>query len=122
VEDDAMREDEVAAFGVGERGRPWSESDGGRPDGEADCEETVRRLYFFLDGALTEERRIAIRAHLDRCGDCFEALGFETELRRVVADRCKEHVPEPLKQRIAEAIRKEQDARGQRPTAGAEPL
>ena len=101
-----MSEEEVASSG---------------PGGTADCDETVRRLYHFLDGALTEERRRAISSHLDGCGDCFEALGFETELRRVVADRCKEHVPEPLKERIAAAIRREEQTRGERPTAGAEP-
>ena len=101
-----MSEEEVAASGHG---------------GSADCDETVRRLYYFLDGALTEERRRAISSHLDGCGDCFEALGFETELRRVVADRCKEHVPEPLKERIAAAIRREEQAGDERPTAGAEP-
>ena len=116
-----MSEDEVAAVDAGGSRRPCAEGEGARAADEADCEETVRRLYHFLDGALTEERRRAIRAHLDNCGDCFEVLGFETELRHVVADRCKEHVPASLKERIADAIRREQEARGPLPTAGAEP-
>ena len=45
----------------------------------ADCEETVHRLYHFLDGALTESRRRAISAHLDICGDCLDAVDFEAE-------------------------------------------
>lgn len=109
-----MGEDEVVAD-AGELGG-FPASDGAGEAGDAGCEETVRRLYYFLDGALTEERRVAIRAHLDSCGDCFEALGFETELRRVIADHCRERVPEALKDRIAEAIRREAAAQ-----AGTEP-
>lgn len=112
-----MCEDEVAAV-LGGTERPGAGGEGTQTVPDVDCQETVRRLYLFLDGALTEERRRAIRFHLDGCGDCFEVLGFETELRRVVADRCKEHVPETLKQRIAEAIRQEQADRGEEPAAG----
>ena len=73
----------------------------------ADCEEAVHRIYHFLDGELTEERRSAIATHLDNCGPCVDAFGFEAELRRVVANRCKDRVPDQLRQRIAEAIRHE---------------
>lgn len=71
---------------------------------EADCEETVQRLYYFLDGELTDERRRAISAHLDSCVDCLDAVDFEAELRRVVADRCKDRVPDSLRDRVAEAL------------------
>ena len=77
---------------------------------EVDCEETVHRLYHYLDGELTDERRLAIRAHLDRCAPCVAALGFETELRRVISDRCKDRVPESLVVRIADAIDHERSA------------
>ncbi|MCU1490604.1 MAG: anti-sigma factor [Acidimicrobiaceae bacterium] len=78
----------------------------------ADCEETVHRLYNFLDGELTEERRVAISSHLDGCGDCLEAVDFEAELRRVISDRCKDRVPEQLRNRIAEALHFEQSRGG----------
>jgi mycothiol system anti-sigma-R factor len=71
------------------------------------CDETIERLYFYLDGELTEQRRVEIARHLDMCGPCVGAYGFETELRRVVANRCKDHVPDALIVRIAEAIRSE---------------
>ena len=74
---------------------------------ELDCTETVRRLYDFLDGELTEERRQKIRIHLDHCGPCEEVFEFQAELRRVIADRCKDRVPDQLRHRIAEAIDRE---------------
>jgi len=73
----------------------------------ADCEETIERLYWFLDGELTEERRIAIRLHLDECGPCLKAVDFEAELRRLIADKCRDRVPDGLRERIAAAIRLE---------------
>jgi mycothiol system anti-sigma-R factor len=73
------------------------------------CDETIERLYFYLDGELTEERREEIRLHLDLCGPCVDVYGFETELRRVIANRCKDHVPPSLIERVAVALREEQD-------------
>ena len=72
-----------------------------------DCEEAVHELYHYLDGELTEERRVEIRIHLDYCGPCGGAAAFESELRRVIADRCKDRVPEGLILRVAEAIDEE---------------
>ena len=53
-------------------------------DGSPDCEETIERLYIYLDGELTEERRLTIKAHLDDCSPCLDAYDFEMELRREV--------------------------------------
>jgi mycothiol system anti-sigma-R factor len=79
------------------------------PAGFVGCDETIERLYFYLDGELTDERRLEITRHLDMCGPCVGAYGFETELRRVIANRCKDHVPEKLIMRVAEALREEHD-------------
>ena len=72
-----------------------------------DCEEAVHELYHYLDGELTEERREEIRVHLDWCGPCSGAADFEAELRRVIANRCKDRVPDGLIRRVAEAIDEE---------------
>jgi mycothiol system anti-sigma-R factor len=87
-------------------------ADPARPQGVAKagfvgCDESIERLYVYLDGELTEERRIEITRHLDLCGHCVSAYGFETELRRVIASRCKDHVPDELITRVADALRQE---------------
>ncbi len=79
----------------------------GPPAGFVSCDETIERLYFYLDGELTEQRRIEIARHLDLCGPCVGAYGFESELRRLVANRCQDHVPEALRDRVAQALREE---------------
>ena len=72
-----------------------------------DCVEAVHELYVYLDGELTEERRREIRVHLDWCGPCHGAADFEAELRKVIANRCKDRVPDSLIRRVAEAIDEE---------------
>jgi mycothiol system anti-sigma-R factor len=69
----------------------------------ADCNETLRELYLYLDGQLTEDDRVHIQQHLD---------DFEAELRLVVRSRCFEEVPEPLRARIAKALEREQEQLG----------
>jgi mycothiol system anti-sigma-R factor len=76
--------------------------------GFVDCDETIERLYYYLDGELTEQRRIEISRHLDLCGPCVRAYGFEAELRKVVASRCKDRVPDSLVSRVAAALAAEQ--------------
>jgi len=73
-------------------------------DADVDCTSAIHQLYHYLDGELTDERRDRISEHLDYCGPCAGAAGFEAELRLVIANRCKDHVPESLRVRIAELI------------------
>ena len=70
-----------------------------------DCVESLKELYTFLDGELTVERRTHIQHHLEGCQDCYEAFDFEAELKIVVSTRCREEVPEHLRQRVADALR-----------------
>lgn len=74
------------------------------PSPQVDCSETLSWLYEFLDGELTDDRRRAIETHLNFCPPCGSAVTFEAELRRVIADRAKDHVPEQLRSRIATAL------------------
>ena len=70
-----------------------------------DCAESLKELYTFLDGELTSERRVHIQHHLEDCQNCYEAFDFEAELRIVVSTRCKDEVPEHLRQRVADALK-----------------
>src|ERR1700722_4577450 len=73
-------------------------------DEEVDCREALHRIYHFLDGELTPDRRLEIESHLNYCSPCLQMFGFEAELRRVVANKCRDTVPGGLRARIAEAI------------------
>lgn len=72
-----------------------------------DCREAVHQLYHYLDGELTDENRRRIAEHLDYCHSCADAAEFEAELRQVIANHCRDHVPDSLRARIAAAIEDE---------------
>jgi len=80
----------------------------GPEESELDCNETIERLYHYLDGELTDERRVEIKVHLDECGPCVGAFDFEADLRKVIANRCKDHVPDSLRERVHDAILEEE--------------
>jgi mycothiol system anti-sigma-R factor len=84
------------------------ESQMGSEESDLDCNETIERLYHYLDGELTDERRTEIRLHLDECAPCVGAFDFESDLRKLIANRCKDHVPESLRQRVHDAIIEEE--------------
>ena len=68
------------------------------------CGDAVHQLYLYLDGELTPERRALIGQHLDECPPCFEAFDFEAELRMVISHKCREQVPDQLRERVARAL------------------
>jgi anti-sigma factor (TIGR02949 family) len=78
-------------------------------DEEVDCREALHRIYHFLDGELTPDRRVEIESHLNCCSPCLQMFGFEAEVRRVVANRCRDTVPSGLRARIAAAIDHDHD-------------
>jgi mycothiol system anti-sigma-R factor len=69
-----------------------------------ECREAIHRLYHYLDGELDDAKRALIRQHLDECAPCYRAFDFEAELRRLVAEKCREQLPPGLLERIARAI------------------
>ena len=79
----------------------------GEPSSHGGCRDVIVRLYHFLDGELDDARRAAIQRHLDECMPCLEAVGFESELRMLIANKCREPVPETLRTRVAQAIQLE---------------
>ncbi len=69
-----------------------------------DCSEAIHGIYHYLDGELTDEKRALIAHHLDLCPPCADGFDFETELRHLIARKCRDDVPPDLRRRIAAAI------------------
>ena len=71
------------------------------------CEETLSELATYLDGELTEEVRLKIAVHLEECPPCGQIAVFQAELKRVIATKCVDRVPDELRARILEACRED---------------
>ena len=79
----------------------------------ADCDETLKELETFLDGELTEDAVVAMRAHLEGCTDCLQAFDFHAELKAVIADKChRDQMPPGLLTRIEECLHTDLDDDG----------
>ena len=79
------------------------------PMSDEHCSDVLGQLYRFLDGELDDRARVRITAHLDDCSPCLEAFDFEADLRRVIANRCRDEVPDDLRARILGAIESARD-------------
>lgn len=51
-----------------------------------DCEQTVRRLWDYLDGALSAADLAAVDAHLAHCDRCPPHFAFERRFLQAVRD------------------------------------
>ena len=74
-------------------------------DDEVDCNAVVQELYTFLDGELTDGRRVQIERHFTGCTDCHEVVEFHASLKMTISAKCQETVPDALRRRIADALR-----------------
>lgn len=84
--------------------RSHDRSHEGHVHDDVGCKDALAELYLYLDGELTPDRLTSLRSHLEDCSPCFEAFDFEAELRMVVASRCREAVPDALRQRILSSL------------------
>ena len=71
----------------------------------ADCRETIRQLYSYLDEMLEESLRVQIRTHLDECPDCQDRVEFEYTLKaRIRARAADEPLHDELRQRLLDCF------------------
>ena len=80
---------------------------------EQDCNETLRELEAFLDGEMSRDELVSVRAHLEGCTDCLEAFDFHAELKLVIARKCRsDEMPPGLLARIEECFQADLDGDG----------
>ena len=67
-------------------------------------DDTLERLYQYLDGALTPEEIDQVRAHVEDCEDCRHQQELEQFIRTAVRRSCQEKAPEQLRTTILSRI------------------
>ena len=71
----------------------------------ADCRDTIRELYAYLDEVIDEDLRVQITSHLHECADCQERVEFEHTLKaRIRVRTAEEPLPDSLRQRLLECF------------------
>ena len=75
---------------------------------DADCRELVAKLYQLIDSELAPEDLVALRKHLQGCGDCLDRVHIEERFKLLIKTKCAgEHVPDALVQKVRAALEAE---------------
>lgn len=73
-----------------------------------DCRGAMEQLFDMIDGELTDEVERKVRAHITGCPRCFSHADFEERFLRAVRQaRAARSAPEPLRERVLQALRGE---------------
>jgi len=64
------------------------------------CADAVKQLWEYLDGALSEQDRVAIEEHLSFCRRCCGEVEFAHELRGFLARDAAEEMPDEIRERL----------------------
>lgn len=69
------------------------------------CEETLEKLWQFLDKELDGASSGELERHLEECRHCFSKAEFEQRLRAIVRRSCSgEQAPPELRERLRRLI------------------
>lgn len=68
------------------------------------CHEAIKRLWEYLDATVDPDERVLVEEHLARCRTCCGELEFAKELRRMLAERSPEDLPEAVVRRLNRTI------------------
>ena len=71
------------------------------------CDESIAKLYQYLDSELDAATATEIRAHLESCEPCWDSFDFERRLKKVVHKHLSEDMPEGLVSKVQDLIRQE---------------
>jgi mycothiol system anti-sigma-R factor len=69
----------------------------------------LERIYWYLDGEVSEDDCDHIRQHLDECEPCLREYGLDQVVKRLVAKHCGcDPAPTELRSKVLVRIRQVQ--------------
>ena len=73
---------------------------------EVACSEVLDRVYWYLDGEISDVDYETIRKHLEECGPCLREFGLEEAVKRLVHKHCGcDPAPSDLREKVLVRIR-----------------
>lgn len=76
-----------------------------RDTGLIPCAEAVRRLWDYLDRALSPEDQARVEQHLAFCRRCCGELEFARELQAFLATHAADEIPSDVRDRLHRFVR-----------------
>lgn len=71
-----------------------------KPAGLVPCAEAIRRMWDYLDNALSPEDYAKVEEHLAFCRQCCGELEFARELRAFLRSHAVEEIPPNVRARL----------------------
>lgn len=68
------------------------------------CEEALRRVFDFVDGALQDASLAEMRAHMEMCRHCFDRTEFERLLKARIAKLKRSPASGELRARVQSLV------------------
>lgn len=83
------------------------------------CDHVIARLWEYIDGEISEESAVLIRAHLDVCAHCFPQYNFQRAFVEFVHVHGATPIPPALRHRVFETLLREDAAPSNSDESGA---
>lgn len=78
---------------------------------EVPCSEVLDRVYWYLDGEISQTDCDSIRKHLHECGPCLREFDLEEAVKRLLVKHCGcDAAPAELREKVLLRIRQVQAA------------
>ena len=68
------------------------------------CRQVLHELELYLDGECADELQLVMGKHLEDCPPCFDRAEFQSEVRRIIAEKCTDCAPPGLMERITQFL------------------
>lgn len=80
------------------------------------CEDALNQIYAYLDKELDKSQLDDLETHLKGCSPCLEMFDFEAQLKVLISERCRDKVPDSVRNRIQAALKAAEEQ--ENPNAG----
>lgn len=72
------------------------------------CDHVIAKLWEYIDGGLSEDRKAEVEAHIDICARCFPEYDFRRAYRTFLQQVGPQSMPADMRRRVFDAILEEE--------------
>ena len=72
------------------------------------CDHVIAKLWEYIDGGLSEDRKAEVEAHIDICAHCFPEYNFRRAYRTFLQQVEPQSMPSDMRRRVFDAMLEEE--------------